>query len=47
MNKREQPYFNFIKNKAGQKAAEIVGWWQNKCVVKGVMVLKGPIYDCG
>lgn len=46
MNKREQPYFNFIKNEAGQKAAEIVGWWQNKCVVKGVMVLKGPIYDC-
>ena len=39
--------FNFIKNVAGQKAAETVGWWQNKCVVKGVMALKGPIYDCG
>ena len=24
-----------------------VGWWQNKCVVKGVMALKGSIYDCG
>ncbi len=39
--------FNFIKNVAGQKAAETVGWWQNKCVVKGVMALKGSIYDCG
>ncbi len=39
--------FNFIKNVAGQKTAETVGWWQNKCVVKGVMTLKGPIYDCG
>ena len=29
------------------KAAETVGWWQNKCVVKGVMALKGAIYDCG
>jgi len=39
--------FNFIKNVAGQKAAETIGWWQNKCVVKGVMALKGAIYDCG
>lgn len=39
--------FNFIKKVAGQKATETVGWWQNKCVVKGVMALKGPIYDCG
>ena len=39
--------FNFIKKVAGQKAAETVGWWQNKCVVKGVMALKGAIYDCG
>ena len=31
----------------GTKAAETVGWWQNKCVVKGVMALKGAIYDCG
>ena len=37
----------FIKKVAGQKAAETVGWWQNKCVVKGVMALKGAIYDCG
>lgn len=39
--------FNFIKKVAGQRAAETVGWWQNKCVVKGVMALKGAIYDCG
>ena len=39
--------FNFIKKTFGTKAAEKVGWWQNKCVVKGVMALKGPIYDCG
>ena len=39
--------FNFIKKVAGQKAAETIGWWQNKCVVKGVMALKGAIYDCG
>ena len=39
--------FNAIKKVFGQKAAESVGWWQNKCVVKGVMALKGSIYDCG
>jgi len=39
--------FNFIKKVAGQKAAETIGWWQNKCVIKGVMALKGAIYDCG
>ena len=39
--------FEFIKKLFGQKAAETVGWWQNKCVVKGVMALKGAIYDCG
>ena len=39
--------FSIIKKFAGQKAAEAVGWWQNKCVVKGVMALKGAIYDCG
>lgn len=39
--------FNFIKNVAGKKTAETVGWWQNKCVVKFVMALKKPIYDCG
>ena len=39
--------FKFIEKVAGSKAAETVGWWQNKCVVKGVMVLKGAIYDCG
>ena len=39
--------FNFIKKTLGTKAAETVGWWQNKCVVKGVMALKGSIYDCG
>ena len=39
--------FKFIKKTFGTKAAETVGWWQNKCVVKGVMALKGAIYDCG
>ena len=39
--------FNFIKKNFGVKAAETVGWWQNKCIVKGVMLLRGPIYDCG
>ena len=39
--------FKYIEKKLGTKAAETVGWWQNKCVVKGVMALKGPIYDCG
>ena len=39
--------FNFIEKTFGTKAAETVGWWQNKCVVKGVMALKGAIYDCG
>ncbi|MBR3918386.1 MAG: RHS repeat-associated core domain-containing protein [Clostridia bacterium] len=39
--------FNLIKKVAGEKAAETVGWWQNKCVVKAVMALKGAIYDCG
>ncbi len=39
--------FGFVKKVAGTKAAEAVGWWQNKCVVKGVMALKGAIYDCG
>lgn len=39
--------FNFVKKVFGQKAAESIGWWQNKCVVKGVMTLKGAIYDCG
>ncbi len=39
--------FNLINKVIGPKAAEAVGWWQNKCVVKGVMALKGAIYDCG
>ena len=39
--------FDFIEKTLGKKAAETVGWWQNKCVVKGVMALKGAIYDCG
>ena len=39
--------FHLIEKTLGKKAAETVGWWQNKCVVKGVMVLKGAIYDCG
>ncbi|MFR7854381.1 MAG: RHS repeat-associated core domain-containing protein [Acutalibacteraceae bacterium] len=39
--------FNFIEKTLGKKAAETVGWWQNKCVLKGVMALKGSIYDCG
>ena len=39
--------FKLIEKTLGTKAAETVGWWQNKCVVKGVMALKGAIYDCG
>ena len=39
--------FGVIEKTLGKKAAETVGWWQNKCVVKGVMTLKGAIYDCG
>ena len=39
--------FDFIKKVAGKKTAEAIGWWQNKCVVKGVMALNGSIYDCG
>ena len=39
--------FGLVKKVFGQKVAETVGWWQNKCVVKGVMALKGAIYDCG
>ena len=39
--------FGFIEKVAGKEVAEKIGWWQNKCVVKGVMMLKGPIYDCG
>ncbi|MBP3538543.1 MAG: RHS repeat-associated core domain-containing protein [Oscillospiraceae bacterium] len=39
--------YGFIKKTFGQKAAETIGWWQNKCVVKGVMALNGAIYDCG
>ena len=39
--------FSFIEKTLGKKAAETVGWWQNKCVVKGVMALKSAIYDCG
>ena len=39
--------FKLIEKTLGTKAAETVGWWQNKCVVKGVMALKGSIYDCG
>ena len=39
--------FGVIEKTLGKKAAETVGWWQNKCVVKGVMALKGAIYDCG
>lgn len=39
--------FKFMEKAAGRKVAEKIGWWQNKCVVKGVMMLKGPIYDCG
>ena len=39
--------FKIIEKTLGAKAAETVGWWQNKCVVKGVMVLNGAIYDCG
>ncbi len=39
--------FPLIEKVFGTKTAEAVGWWQNKCVVKGVMALKGAIYDCG
>ena len=39
--------FDFIKKVAGKKTAEAIGWWQKKCVVKGVMALNGSIYDCG
>ncbi len=39
--------FKFIEKICGTKTAETIGWWQNKCVVKGVMALKGAIYDCG
>lgn len=39
--------FGFVKKVFGQRTAEAIGWWQNKCVVKGVMALKGAIYDCG
>lgn len=39
--------FDLIKNLAGEEAAKTIGWWQNKCVIKGVMALKGAIYDCG
>ena len=39
--------FGFIKKIFGQKAAESVGWWQNKSIIKGVMSLKGAIYDAG
>ena len=39
--------FKLIEKTLGAKAAETIGWWQNKCVVKGVMALKGAIYDCG
>ncbi len=31
----------------GQKAADAIGWWQNKCIIKAVMALKGAIYDTG
>ena len=39
--------FKTIEKMCGTKVAEKVGWWQNKCVVKGVMALKGAIFDCG
>lgn len=39
--------FKFIEKWFGKKAAETVGWWQNKYVVKSVMALNGAIYDCG
>ena len=39
--------FELIEKTLGKKAAEAIGWWQNKCVVKGVMMLNGAIYDCG
>ena len=39
--------YGFIKKVFGKDVAEAVGWWQNKCVVEGVMAFKGAIYDCG
>jgi hypothetical protein len=39
--------YGFIKKLLGEETAKAIGWWQNKCVVKGVMALKGAIYDCG
>ena len=39
--------FKFIQRIRGTKIAEKIGWFQNKCIVKGVMMLKGAIYDCG
>ena len=39
--------FDYIEKVRGTEVAEKIGWWQNKCIVKGVMALKGPIYDCG
>ncbi len=39
--------FKLIKALFGQKAAETIGWWQNKSIVKGVMLFKGIIYDSG
>lgn len=39
--------YDAISRIVGEKTAEKVAWWQNKCVVKGVMALKGAIYDCG
>ena len=39
--------FGLVKKVLGKETAEAIGWWQNKCVVKGVMALKGAIYDCG
>ena len=39
--------FGFVKRVFGQRVAESVGWWQNKSILKGVMALKGAIYDTG
>lgn len=39
--------FKLIEKLFGEKVALDIGWWQNKWVVKGVMALKGAIYDCG
>ena len=39
--------YKFIKGLFGEKTANAVGWWQNKNIVKGVMALKGAIYDTG